>query len=362
MKKIVTCLCWVPLLGCIPAPPPITVASGVDSLSDTDFEPTAPWESAMTPDGTDVTGVDTDSGSDAGEGTASETGSPATSSSDSASGTASTSSTTSDATGTTGEEGETTGGTGNLPSFGPPGVFGDDVRETDLVGVWTTPWDPVGVPDVSITIAADGSFDWRETSADCSTVRTAAGRLWVEGTQLVIEADAWDKRDPWQVEERLGAPLARPFRMRLGYGPMGGYLGIAGADGLLQQVAWQGRTYDRQAAGVGADGSWVAEGELWALIEDEPEPRLVVRDRFSAELGPAGAATLTTQRSWWYPGEKPDTEAPAVINTTWFDETPGAAVGAANVGGTRHAYDAVHMISFTADQSFQLGVVSDCAP
>ena len=41
------------------------------------------------------------------------------------------------------------------------------------------PWDPTGVPDVQLTISADGSFVWQERDADCGTVGLASGSMWV---------------------------------------------------------------------------------------------------------------------------------------------------------------------------------------
>lgn len=348
------------LVACIPAPPPVSLLTTSDGF-DTDFSGTSPWDAGIGSDAlpttigdVETTGIGSSSGEPATTGAA--TGPEPTTTDPTVDPTVSPSSSTGDGLETGTEE----SGDPSLPSFGPAEPFGDDIRETDLVGVWTKPWEPAGVADVSITIAADGAFTWVETSADCSTTNTASGQLWVAGTQLIFHVDVWDKRDPWLVDDIIGGSLERPFRMHLGYSPMGGYLGLNGGTSLTHQGNWAGRTYDRQQAGLGAGGDWIAEAELWALISGEVEPRLVLRDRFAADLQGSGSARVSVDRSIWYPSDRPVWESVALADGSWSDETPGAVVGAAGVIGVRHAYDAVHMLSFEPDRSFKLGVVSDC--
>lgn len=321
-------LCW--FAGCISAPEPLSVLSSVTGISlGSDGEPYVPWSpttgGATTQDSATSVGMSTDATA---TDTATDTSPPATG--------------------------------GALPSFDPPGVFGDDVRETDLIGVWTAPWEPAGQADVSLIVAATGAFTWVESVADCSQSYVATGMLWVENSQLILHVETWEKRDPWHVEAVLGGALVRPFRLRLGYSPMGGFLGVAGAATLTHVRNWQGRTFDRIAAGMGPQGSWVAEAELWALVPGELAPALIVRDRSSAELDAAGGATLTVARTWWYPGDEPVAEAPVVTNGAWVDNSPGLVAGAATVVGDSYAYDALHMFTFESSRSLRLGVVSDC--
>ena len=93
-------------------------------------------------------------------------------------------------TGTTGDPG-TTGV--DTDGFDPLGVFGDGefgVQETDLVGRWGLHWDPAQSPwNSELTIEADGSFVWRETTDSCMAETLATGTLWVEGYQLVMHVD-----------------------------------------------------------------------------------------------------------------------------------------------------------------------------
>ncbi len=248
--------------------------------------------------------------------------------------------------------------TGGVDAFPAPELFGDHVRELDLVGSWTMPWDPTGVADVSITIASDGAFTWRETEADCSDGGSASGQLWVEGSQLVMHVDAWDKKDPWDVDAVLGEPLATPFRMRLGYAPMGGYLGFAARKRLTDVVQWRGVGYVRLDAGTGPQSAWAAEAELWAIPAGTTEPQLLVRDRFSATLVSGGVAIVDHAWTWWWPEQ--GIEEIDSSDDPWVDQTPGNVAGAATIGGDVFAYDAVHMMAFAADRSFKLGVASDC--
>lgn len=255
------------------------------------------------------------------------------------------------------ESGDSSDGGGD-DAFPAPEPFGDDVLELDLVGSWTMPWDPTGVADVSIAIASDGAFTWRETEADCSDAGSASGRLWVEGSQLVMHVDAWDKKEPWDVEAVLGEPLAVPFRMRLGYAPMGGYLGLAARKRLTDVVQWRGVGYVRLDAGTGPQSAWAAEAELWAIPTGATEPQLLVRDRFSATLVSGGFAIVDHAWTWWWPEQ--GLEEVDSSDDSWADETPGNVAGAATIGGKTFAYDAAHMMAFEADRSFKLGVISDC--
>jgi hypothetical protein len=253
---------------------------------------------------------------------------------------------------------EDSGETGIEPVFPTPEPFGDDVRELDLVGTWTVPWDPNGVPDVMITIAADGTFTWIETEADCSPAGSASGQLWVESSQLVMHVDAWDKKDPWDVQEALGEPLAVPFRMRLGYAPMGGFLGISARKRFTDVMTWRGVGYVRVDAGSGPQGQWIGEAELWGVPAGASEPQLLVRDRYSANLLAGGAALVDHSWTWWWPEQ--GLEETDAAEGDWIDQTPGNVAGAVVVDGDTLAYDATQLMSFEADRAFKLGVVSDC--
>lgn len=243
--------------------------------------------------------------------------------------------------------------------FATTGVFGDDVRELDLVGTWTMPWDPTGVADVSIAIADDGSFTWRETTATCEDAGGGTGVLWIEGNQLVLHVDTWDRAAPWDVADVLGGPLVPPFRMRLGDVPMGGFLAFAAPSTLTDVRSYQGMGYVRLDASSGAGGTWASESELWAVPAGESRGVLVVRDRYDATLG-SGPARVQHTRTWWWP-DGPTGEPDASASLPWSDDTPGNVAGAASIGGEPYAYDATGLFAFAGDRSFKLGVSSDCS-
>lgn len=242
--------------------------------------------------------------------------------------------------------------------FDSVGVFGDDVRELDLVGTWTMPWDPAGVPDVSLAIAPDGGFTWRETTAGCGDVGGGSGVLWVEGNQLVLHVEVWDRAPPWDVVDVIGGPLTAPFRMRLGYVPMGGFLAFAAPSSLTETLAYAGLGYVRLDASSGAGGLWASESELWAVPAGQTQGVLVVRDRYDATLS-SGPARLREGRTWWWP-TGPDPDAGTSSAVPWSDDTPGNAAGAATVGGEPYAYDSTGLFAFAGDRSFKVGVSSDC--
>ena len=241
-----------------------------------------------------------------------------------------------------------------LPSFPEPAPFGDDAVETGLVGTWTSPWVPDGLASVSLAVEADGRFAWTEASGDCVETYAASGMLWVEGTQLVLHVEAWDKRDPWPLTE----PLELPFRLRLPFGVVNGVMGLAGDEALAGVRAWEGRSYARVGSGTGPGGSWMAQAELWGLIRGEPEPRLIVSDTHQAELAAGGAATLTIHRAWSYPDAVDD--PPNVGNGTWVDHHPGYAAGAVTISGTVHAYSPETLVTWDNARGLKLGVLPPC--
>jgi hypothetical protein len=318
------------LAACIPAPDPINL-TGVD--------PSAYFDT-----GGELPGVGTSTSSGVEDG--SEDGDPPVAST-------TTTGSTGESVGTASDESSSTGEL-PLPSFPEPSPFGDDVAETALVSTWTSPWVPDGLAHVSLAIDADGRFTWTEASAGCGEVYSASGVVWVEATQLVFHVEVWDKRDPWPLRE----PLELPFRMRLPYAVIGGVMGLGGDEALTEVRAWQGRGYDRVGSGSGPASSWGSSAELWGLIRGEPEPRLIVRDAFEAELAGGGAATVTLRRSWAYPDAVDD--APVADAGTWLDHHPGYGVGAVTVVGVGHAYSPSSLATWDGTRGLKQGVVPSC--
>jgi hypothetical protein len=339
------------LTACFPAPKGdgdiVIGTSGIDAFGSDD----APYTTAATDVGDDVTTEATVDPSTRGDETTDAPG-------DSSGGEVTTGGDVGD---DSGDESSTDDGTpGELPPGYPVDqAFGDDVREVDLIGTWVMPWVPAAVPHVVLAIADDGSFTWTERAADCSVTGSADGNLWVEGTQLAMSVATWDKTSPWDTIDATGTEFEAPFRMRIGYTPMGGFLGMSAPEGMVDMAPWRGRGYSRIDASAGANGNWAAESELWATPPGDDTPVLVVRERFDAHVLDTSTATLVAARTWWYP-EGPSADEPEQDGGPWSDQTPGNIAGAATIVGVPHAYDAAGLISFSADRTFKLGVAAPC--
>lgn len=235
-------------------------------------------------------------------------------------------------------------------AFPPPQTFGDDASEAALVGTWTVDWNPDGTPHWSLEIGADGSFSWTEAAAACNDVATATGVLWTDGGTLVMHIESWDKRDPWPVESVLGQPLARPFRLHLGYATALGMLSMNGPWELTSMLGWEGRVYTRDSA-FGPAGVWTASAALEGILAGEAEPRMIVRDTYTMETGGGAQATSTTQRTWLH-ADAPIQQPPVAESGTWFNQTPGQPQGTIWVAGVTHLYDEVRLVGFEESRVF----------
>ena len=257
-----SCVASLILVGCIPTPGFELPSATSDDPFETDgpFEPDVPeddadgsGESSQGDPGGTSGGVDDPSGPwDPSDGTTSG-GNDVTTGGDPSG----------DPSGT--GSGETTGGEPGTttdddpePAFPPAEPFGDDAAESGLAGTWTVAWNPDGTPHWTLDIAADGSFTWFEAAASCNATAAASGVLWVEGNQLVLHLDTWDKRDPWPVESVIGAPLQTPFRLHLDYAMAMGMLSISGPWALTAMLGWEGRVYQRES-GSGPAGTWTPD-------------------------------------------------------------------------------------------------------
>ena len=232
--------------------------TGTLSTSTTDSD-TSTDTDATTGTGTDTDATSTGTGTDTGTDTGTSTG-----------------------TGT-----DTDTDTDGLDLFPPAGAFGDDVfgvQEQDLIGTWSLQWAPdANTPDSVLTIDANGDFIWRETSADCSSDTLATGFLWVEASQLVMHVETWERPLPWDTAA-LGETFPAPFRLRMNYGLLGPNLGLAGP-GNLTTDPYTGRAYIQlQAEGQFIAGDYYGEAELWAVRQGDPLAKVIVRERFIADL------------------------------------------------------------------------------
>ncbi len=257
-----------------------------------------------------------------------------------------------------GDRGEETESAGPEPAFPAPPPFGDDAAETALVGTWTVAWNPNGTPHWSLDVGADGSFAWTEVAAGCNEQASAQGRLWLEGDEMVLHVEAWDKRDPWPVESVVGEPLATPFRLHLSYAMALGMLSVSGPWELTSLLGWEGRVYLREPS-FGPAGIWTSSASLEAVVQGEDAPRVIVRDDYTMETAGGAQMTKTTLRTWTH-GDAPIEQPPIVQTGTWFNQSPGQPSGMIWIAGTTHLFDDRHLVAFDEDRVFYEEAPAGC--
>ena len=351
------CLASLLLLGCIPAP----AFDLPSATSDDPFETDGPYTPTSDPDGGDD-GVGEDSLGDTTDGESGEDdpSDPWDPSGATTGGEGTTTFGASDSTGDESSDGgdDTTTGAQVEPSFPPAEPFGDDADEVWLVGSWTVAWNPDGTPHWNLDIEADGSFLWTEAAASCTATAVASGVLWVDGKQLVLHLETWDKRDPWPVESVVGEPLALPFRLHLDFAMALGMLSISGPWELTAMLGWEGRVY-RRAPAVGPAGVWSSTASLEAILAGEDMPRVIVQDTYTMETAGGAQAFETTQRTWTY-WEAP-LEQPAVVeNFAWWNLSPGQPQGIIAIGGLQHLFDAERLVAFDETRVFSEEAPQGC--
>lgn len=260
--------------------------------------------------------------------------------------------------------------------FDPQGGFGDDefgVQELDLVGRWGLHWDPAQSPWTSeLTIDPAGTFTWRETTDDCAAETLASGRVWVDGFDLVLHVDVWDRALPFATLGALGEEFPPPFRLRLGYSLQGLYLGLAAPAGITTPAPYAGRTWARYFADDDwLAGEWQLEAELTAIPAGEQSARVIVREVFQALLDPAfnttpveGTGQLVHSRTFWDldpPKTDPATLASGDYACVGACDQPAGAV---EIDGEFHVYGpyagAQRLMTFASGKTFQRDTPPAC--
>lgn len=270
---------------------------------------------------------------------------------------------------TAGTTDTTTGGNG-FPDAPP---FGSNVLDLDLVGTWNLNWDPVTGADSVIDIDDAGNFTWTESSADCSQSTVAAGYLWVEGSQVVMHVEQWDRQLPWDTEPVLGESFPPPFRLRMSFSLQGtggvAYLGLGAPTRVVETSPYAGASFIRltQAGGF-IGGTWHGEAQLEAIPAGETDPVVIVRDTYEALLDaesgvdPEGTGTRATntqyfpiaQSSWVYDGG----------NWTCLGGCPAVAGTTLVNGSNLYTYGPyggqTHLLPFESGKTFKRDEPSDC--
>lgn len=317
--------------------------TGFDESTTGDFDSTTSVETSFTT-GTDGMFTSSDGGSTAGGSTAG--GSTAGGSTDGGS---------TDGGSTDGGSTGTTGGT-VVEIFEDPQPFGDQVTELDLIGEWNLPTDGSN-PGYSMTLSVfpDGEFEWVEHDGDCIIVREATGALWVTGGSLVMLFDTFTGVAPWPVMDQFGFDSEAPFLIRFGYAPVLGHIALTGPPDLRVGAPWASRGYRRTVGGATAVDVWVTEAELWDVEPGNTEATIIVRDRYTLDIGAGPDATLTHNR-WWYDGGVQITDPPEVSMLPFMDD------GLANLtlDGAPYVYLSDSMASYAPGDNFQVGAPSAC--
>ncbi|MBC8069187.1 MAG: hypothetical protein IAG13_12705 [Deltaproteobacteria bacterium] len=258
--------------------------------------------------------------------------------------------------------------------FPPSPAFGTNVLDLDLVGTWGLNWEPETGFDSVIEISDAGDFVWLETSADCTTTTEATGHLWVEGVQVVMHVDTWERPLPWDTEAVLGESFAPPFRLRMSFSLQGGggnaYLTLAAPSRVTEAAPYDGSSYVRTVEqGLYLGGTWRGESELQAVPEGETEPVTIVRDVYQAfldpetdALDPQGSGTRSTSTTYFPIPQASYSYAGG--NWTCLGGCPvGSGLTLVNgdnvfTYGPYAGYE--HLLSFADGQTFRRDVGTDC--
>ena len=304
-----------------------------ESTTGGDFGSTTSVETSFTT-GTDGMFSSTDGGSSSDGGSTSDGGSSSTS-----------------------DDGGSSGSTGGVTEiFEDPQPFGDDVTELDLIGDWNLPTDGSN-PGYSMTLSVfpDGEFEWVEHDGDCIVVREATGALWVSGGSLVMLFDTFTGVAPWPVMDQFGFDSEAPFLIRFGYAPVLGHIALTGPPDLRVGAPWNSRGYRRTVGGATAVDVWVTEAELWDVQPGDTDASIIVRDRYTLDIGAGPDATLTHNR-WWYDHGVQITDPPEISMLPFMDD------GLANLtlDGAPFVYLSDAMASYAPGDNFQIGAPSAC--
>ncbi|MBL8943630.1 MAG: hypothetical protein JNK45_10795 [Myxococcales bacterium] len=281
-------------------------------------------------------------------------------------------STTTDATTSDGTTEGTTTDTGG-GGFPDAPVFGSNVLDLDLVGVWGLNWDPASGFDSVLDIDDMGNFTWTESSADCSAQTVASGFLWVSGSQVVMHVETWDRPLPWDTEPVLGETFAPPFRLRMSFSLQGSgpddYLALAAPSRVTEAAPYAGESYIRLTTdGAFLGGTWRGEAELEAIPAGEVDPVVIVRDVYQAildpeaALDPEGTGIRATNTTYFPVPSATDTFDGG--NWTCLGGCPQPSGTTLVDGSNLYTYGPyggnTHLLTFASGRTFRSGFDSDC--
>jgi len=332
--------------------------SEVDSDSDSDSDPTTTdptdTDPTTTTDPTDTDPTDTD---------------PTTTTDPTDTDPTDTDPTATDPTDTDSDSDTDTGG-----GFSDPPPFGSNVLDLDLVGVWGLNWDQPAGFDSVIQIDDMGNFTWTETSADCADSTVASGFLWVQGSQVVMHVEVWDRQLPWDTMPVLGESFEPPFRLSMSFSLQGGgvdsYLALAAPSRITEAAPYTGESYVRLASeGAFIAGDYHGESQLEAIPDGETDPVVILIERYDADLGLElapddpqgfGLRSVTTQ---YFPVPQQD-EVYDGANWTCLGGCPQPSGTTLVDGANLYTYGPyggqTHLLTFASGRTFRSGYASDC--
>jgi hypothetical protein len=266
---------------------------------------------------------------------------------------------------------------GDGDGFVDPPAFGTNPLDFDLVGVWGLNWDPSSGFDSVLDVDDAGNFMWTETSADCTSSTLASGFLWVEGSQVVMHVEVWERPLPWDTEPVLGETFDPPFRLRMSFSLQGSgaddYLTF-GAPGTITATApYTGESYVQIAAeGDFLAGDWHGEAQLDAIPAGETAAVTIVRDSYNADLqlefaadDPEGFGTRAITTQYFLP-EGMGTQSTIFLGGNWGCQggCPDPSGLTLINGGNLYTYGPYgaqeHLLTFETGRTFRSNVVSDC--
>lgn len=221
-----------------------------------------------------------------------------------------------------------------------------------------------------------GNFTWNETSLDCSDTSLASGFLWVEGSQVVMHVETWDRPLPWDTEPVVGETFDPPFRMRMSFSLQGSggdaYLALAAPSRVTENAPYTGESYvQTDVVGDFLAGTWHGEAQLEAIPAGETDPVVVVIDRYEALLqlenaadDPQGLGTRVINTTYYLPD--PDVAFDVFDGANWTclggcpDPSGTTLIDGANLYTYGPYGGQQHLLTFASGRTFRLGYPSDC--
>jgi hypothetical protein len=215
---------------------------------------------------------------------------------------------------------------------------------------------------------------WTESSADCSTETVASGFLWVEGIQIVMHVELWDRQLPWDTEPVTGETYPPPFRLRTSFSLQGSgpddYLTLAAPSRVTEASPYTGESYVQiSAQGDFLSGVWHGEAQLDAIPAGEVDPIVIVRDTYEAQLDlelaaddPQGMGTRVTTTQYFPVAQQFQSFDGA--NWTCLNGCPDPSGLTLVDGSNLYTYGPYagfeHLLTFETGRTFRNGAASDC--